>query len=404
MKLEADGSRPRSRPALAALLAALCVAGAGCTVAPPPRKFEPQMHNPQDVAVTREQARLRMRSLVHPMCGQIEQAADAIGASAADRDVQRSALQWKIDAVPALREALYEPDPATAAEDTLVLCYQMTDYFETGPGKQALGPAASAQAGAACRQMRDDFVKVLASGTYSGDVSKATAFAQAWAAEHPIRYSIADRPSTLTRAYERPAADELTPDQALGQVTTNMDDLNRKLELYSDQLFSQGRWEAERFKQELLSELQADQFVPLAQRALKSAEHVSATVDRLMPAMERALAVAQNAPALVASERETALKAMRDEIAGTTRFAHDERLAAQEQLGNERRAAMKDMYRTMDQQRIEFVGDMDQLAMRKIDYVIHRVTRLAIVAMAAVGVATLLGLFLARRLFARRQT
>ena len=87
----------------------------------PERKLEPVVHAQQDVAVTSNQLRLRMRSLVGPMSAQIEQAADQIIAGTADKTVKRAALLWKIEAVPALRKALFEPDPYSAVMDTWVL-------------------------------------------------------------------------------------------------------------------------------------------------------------------------------------------------------------------------------------------------------------------------------------------
>jgi hypothetical protein len=57
--------------------------------------------------------------------------------------VDLAALKLKIDAVPAMREALFQPDWATAASDTLVLYIQMADHFEAGAGKDELGPASS---------------------------------------------------------------------------------------------------------------------------------------------------------------------------------------------------------------------------------------------------------------------
>jgi len=55
-----------------------------------------------------------------------------------------------------------QPDPLTAALDTWVLCFQMADYFETGPGHEALGEA-STRAVEACRRMEEDFAQLAAS-------------------------------------------------------------------------------------------------------------------------------------------------------------------------------------------------------------------------------------------------
>ena len=276
---------------LPVVIAALLVTGTGCRTALSERKIEAQVHTRQDITVTRNQVRLRMRAMVDPMCGAIEQTADAIIAGTTDRAVQQAALRWKIEGVPALREALFESDPFTAVSDTWVLFYQMADYFETGRGQEALGPA-SAQAAATCWRLEREFTQIAASVTKSGDVSKVRAFARQWAAEHPIRYAIADRESVLSRVFERDVPDALSAGEAVAGVTTILDDLNRRLEVYSTQLFRQARWEAERFKLDLLSDLAAEQPVPLAARAVRSVERAVVTVERLAPTIERAASVA----------------------------------------------------------------------------------------------------------------
>jgi hypothetical protein len=312
-------------------LVSLPLTGAGCRSAAPEHKIITQMRAQTAPAVNQNQMRLRMRALVQPMCGELEQAADAIIAGTTNRAVQQAALRWKIEGVPAVREALFQPDPFTAVFDTWALCNQMADYFETGEGKESLGKA-SAQAAATCRRMEEQFTQVSASMTLSGDVSQVRAFARKWAAEHPIHHSIVGRESALSRVLELDVAASFSMGEAVAEVTTTMDDLNRKLEIYSGQLFRQARWEAELFKSELLGELPAKQALALAERAFQSAEKAAATVDRLAPATERSLAVAENAPKLVASEREAAIGALQAELSRTLKFAQEERIAALSEL------------------------------------------------------------------------
>jgi len=66
-------------------VAALLVTGTGCRMALSERTIEAQVHTQQDITVTRNQIRLRMRAMVDPICGAIEQTADAIIAEALGR-------------------------------------------------------------------------------------------------------------------------------------------------------------------------------------------------------------------------------------------------------------------------------------------------------------------------------
>ena len=71
--------------------------------------------------------------------------------------------------------------------------------------------------------------------------------------------------------------------------------LNRKLDIYTDHLFRQARWEIDRLR----IELAADQVTPLVERAARAAEQAaqtSANFDRLVPDVERALSGKSDGP------------------------------------------------------------------------------------------------------------
>ena len=374
----------------------LVLVACGCRFAMPEGKMKASVHSQKDVAASYDQVRLRVRSLVGPMCGALEQAADQIGAGTTNAAVQRAALLWKIDGVPALRAALFQPDPYTALFDSWVLCNQMADYFETGPGKASLGPA-SPMAVDACRRLEEEMNRVAASMTLSGDVTKGRALAKKWASAHPIRYSIADRETTLSRAVERDSSGSLSTGEAVAEITTTVDDLNRRLEVYSDQLFRQARWEAQLFKSEVLADLPAGQVLPLAERAVKSAEQAAATVDRLAPALERAVRVAETTPKWIAAEREAALKTVQTELTRTIEFVQQERIAALDRFSKERLAAVQDLQGTVVAERKAMTSDLEQISLKLVDHAFWRAAQLLAAALAVLVVGFCAGLVLLRR-------
>jgi len=318
-------------------------------------------------------------------------------AGATDRGVRLAALSWEVEAVPALRQALYQPDPITAAVDALALCHQMADYFETGPGRQALGPA-SADCAATCRGMADDVLEAMTAATKSGDVPKLRGFAKQWAADHPIRGSIAERKSSVARMSDFLSAEGISTGEWVAEVSTTLDDMSRKFEVYSDQLVRQARWEAQRLKAELVAELRLDQAIPLAERAVssadqavKSADQAVRTIDRLSPAVDRSLKVAEEAPALIAKQREMALAGFRDEVTRAMHFARDERLAV-----------TADLKAGIVEQRKQVATEAGEIAAKQIDYAMRGVTWLVALVMSAALVVALLGVVLVRRLPPRR--
>src|SRR6185436_20948218 len=93
-------------------------------------------------------------------------------------------------------------------------------------------------------------------------------YARQWAKNHPIRYSIKDRESTLSRVSEMDLGGAWTLSETIAELTTTADDVHREMQIYSDHLFRQARWEAELLK----LDLHADQVLPMAERAVSSSE------------------------------------------------------------------------------------------------------------------------------------
>lgn len=89
----------------------LVMAGPGCTVAPTAHKYTNEIHPREDIVATQQHMRLRMRALAEPLSGEIVASADRIIAGTNKRAVQREALLWQIEGVPAIREAAFRPDP-----------------------------------------------------------------------------------------------------------------------------------------------------------------------------------------------------------------------------------------------------------------------------------------------------
>jgi len=295
---------------------------ASCSVTATERKPDTTIHAAEDVAVTTEQGRLRMRALVDPMCGRIEAAADAILAATDAPAVRREALRWKIEGISSLREALFQANPNTAVSDSWVLLVQMAEYFQSGAGGEALGDARDA-ASTACRQLEAELSEAAASMTHSKDVSDVGVFARQWAREHPLTGSISGRQSVLARGVaSQQIATPQTATEAFGNFTVTLDDLVRRLEVYSDQVPKQARWEAEllmldarRVPAIAKSLTLAEAAVKSADRAVEAADRAAKVAERLAPALERAVATAEKMPETISGERRAALAEVRVDVA-----------------------------------------------------------------------------------------
>jgi hypothetical protein len=393
---------PGTTPALIAVLA-VSVMSASCAVKA--RSQPVTQDTASDLAVTADQVRLRMRGLVHPFAGELERAADGIAGAATEPAVKRAAIRWKMESVPAMRAALFQPDPFTAILDTWVLTNQMADYFEAGPGRVALGSAAPV-AVETSRRLEAEFAGVVSTFTRSGHVTRFREFARRWASDHPIRYAVQDRQTPLRPALEEAVSDSWSVGEALGDVTTTTDDLRRQIEVYSDHLFRQARWEIELLKMDLGT----DQVMPLLGRAVSSGERAVTTLDGLAPAFTKAADAVTTSAVVIAAERQAALVGLQSIVAEMLRFAEGERRATLDQVTEERVAALEQV----GDQLTEIVGEFRTIAVtertalsrefevastRIVDHAAWRMAQLVMAVLAAMFVGTMLLLLVARKLF-----
>jgi hypothetical protein len=362
-----------------------------CKSSAPARGARHEIHPEADVAVNTEQARLRMRGLVGPFCGGLESAADEIIAGTTNRAVQREALLWKIEAVPTVRETLFHANPFMAMGDTWVLLWQMADYFQNGPGKQALGDSAQVAA-AECESLEKQLTEVAASFTHSGNVSDVRGFVQKWAGEHPIEHSIAGRESVVSYFTKRKLQETFSAPEAAGDFVVTMDDVSRRMDVYSGELLQQSRWQAELFAMNLASEYQLQSLVPLAGKAVESVAMAANVGDRTVGSLDRTAAALEKAPEIIARERAAALQAVIE-------FGQQEPRAIFEQLTKERVAALVELNKNITEERIAFTADLQRLSFDVVDRVFLRMAQLgAVFALVMFGAVVVL-LLLTRRWF-----
>jgi len=385
-----------------ASICGLALVAAGCKATLPGRGMGDEVHPSQDVVVNSEQARVRVRAVVQPYCGAIVASADRISTGTPSRAIRRQALLWKIEAVPALRETLFRPNPFNAVADTWALLWQMTDYFETGPGRQALGDAAPVAA-ATCRHLEQEFRGIAVSLTRSGDITNASDFVRQWAADHPIHYSIAGRESMLSYFSEQELQEKFSVQEVAGSLAVTVDDLSRRMDIYSAQLFEQARWQAELFAMDVSEDYRLDQAMPLARNAVRSTEDIAQTIDRMVDPFGKTLAVLEATPETIEKERVAAIEALHEEISRSIEVVEQLRVVVFDELTKQREAALTELHGTVTEEREALTRDMEEISLKAVDHAFRRMTQLVAVISSAFFVWSILFLFLARWLFSGKK-
>jgi hypothetical protein len=372
----------------------------GCKTTAPTYKIDAAVHSNKDVIVNAQRARQMMWALVKPLSGAIVEGADGIKEGTTDRAIRREALLFKIEAVPALREALLRPNPYAAVFDAWVLSLQLIGYFETGKGREALGDAAPV-AIATCQYLESQIHDVAAALTRSGDVSNVHKLAGEVAADYPILHSISSRKSTLALGSERNIKDRLSTMEAAGSLIVTMDDLSRRLEIYSAQLPDEIRWHSELFALDMSEDLLIEETIPLAQEAVRAAVETMTATNRLIPSIEKALATMQSAPEMISRERIAALDSLHQELTHTLRFMQQERISILTHITNERLAVLTDLHETITSERQALSDEMEEIGRGVVDHAFLRAAQLTAVVLILLFIGILVLLILANRIFSR---
>jgi len=181
----------------------------------------------------------------------VESAADSILALSDDPQIRRRALLWKINAIPAAQSAIFRIDPLLALLDVWTFSVQMTDYFETGAGKNDFGewqPIAID----ACRELEEQFSEIAVE--LAGDVTtnRGNEFVKAWASENLIEDISFTREST--RGYWSEVVKEG------GGVVNTVETLTDAMRVMADRMdasyvlaLKQARWQAQLFVEDDLA-------------------------------------------------------------------------------------------------------------------------------------------------------
>jgi len=274
---------------------------------------------------TPDQLRLKTQYAALPLSGIIEAHADMILVDTQDPDVRKAALLWKINGIPAIQQAAFQPDPFLAFSDLWVLSVQMRLFFEEGYGKEALKrwhPVAVE----GTRKVESIAETLAREISADGDISAAEEKIEAWSREHPIETLHFIRPSLTILMAAELGGQELGTFEIVEAVAVGVADLSQQMSAYADYLPKQARWQTELLLEGLTATEKVDQ-------ALSEFVRVSKDIDRLT-------SLAETAPNTVAKERAIILKALARDLDRALASLDGQRRATLEVLEKERRAVM----------------------------------------------------------------
>jgi hypothetical protein len=395
-----DPRRARLSAVAAAVVAGLSIAaGPGC-VASAPESVVLKERTGLEVSTSR--LRMQVRSLAKPFSGIVESAADTILAHATTPEERIAGLRIKVDGVPAVQGALFEPDPVAATFETAALLVQTRESIEKGPGA-TLPPLVKAEVLGAIDSMR---ARVRLVGEQIGATPEGRerfwATAEGWAREHPITTNFTSRETTQALFAEYMARESKGLRAMAGRAEETMVDMTLRFDLYGEYIAKQVRWQGELLLEELL---QRD----FPRRAIDSVGTIPISVDALPFDVDTQRELVT---AAIRSERALILGWARAERLETLEWAQLERQAITGVVGQERqlviealRAEREAVLASLREERIATMQDLDKLVSRAVessgeklvDHATTRVAQLLAVVLPAIFLAAWFLIWYARR-------
>ncbi len=261
---------------------ALLAIVAGCGGPPEQTAF---MESQENVAMSATELRIRLYDFADSFSGNVEMTADGIYASTDDPVIQRRALQWKISATAEVYQAAFGADPLGAYTDVWAFTKQMHYFLDTGPGQNLFGDQqADAVAIARILERRIHALGVLVSE--SGDISGLEENLDPWVTKHPLRDLQFTREST-TPFWAEYVASAGGGMAAVGRMEESIQDIIARMDIMSENLRKQARWETQLLMSESLSTGEVGEFLARIDSVEVNIDRIRIVLEDLDPILSR---------------------------------------------------------------------------------------------------------------------
>ncbi len=189
--------------------------------------------------------RFLLNEFVVQFSSRTEAAADEIMALKPSSEVRRSALLWKIHAIPASFRSASIEDPMAAVIDSWILSKQIVHFFESGAGKDLFEENQDIALEAVRIIEREIYLIASSAGAKEEGLLKVDQWAESQAMDYPLENLYFGRRSFLesfSRFMDKSGAGAFKP---IVQITESVSIFKDLLIMYAENLPNQARWQAE---------------------------------------------------------------------------------------------------------------------------------------------------------------
>jgi hypothetical protein len=317
--------------------------------------------------VTSQELQIRISEFATHFAHEVEASADEIMSKTTDTSIRRQALIWKIYAIPACKAAATSADPLMAFIDTWTFVLQMTDYFETGRGKEVFGElqpiAISTSRGLELQILNSIKQRILPEG-----FEKAVDFVDDWVREHPIETQFFTRDSTLPLLTDVYRASPKGTLATVGSLDQGIRDVADRIAFLSDSLPREIRWQAELLMENTVSG--------------EKLEETLNNVNTLVKSIDRMARVVEQSPELIERERTAVFAEIREERKEILESIDKQRTETIQAMDEDILQAIKAIH----EERVATVEDVSKRIERKVNSLFWRAF-LCLAGLVGVGIA-----------------
>ena len=319
----------RTKTVLTSLFVTAVVLG-GCSTGTP---RQTKLMETSKMTVSSAQLRVQVRSMAGRFSGLMEQAGNRVLARTDDPAMKRSVLYWLTNGIPAMQQALFQPDPLAALIDAQFLIAQMRIYFEAPP-THSLPLENRKIAIRILDEMESDIKAIVDNAGPETDYEAGRSLIYGYAKDNPTDSGFTARRGSAAMLAEFTARAGGGALKSIGSITETVEDLVARIDLNAEYVPKFARWQAQLL---ILDDIKGDEnFEPVmdAVQQLQHLELVAAFLDDLDP-------LVADLPGLVAEEREAVLEAVHTYLRETLTFVELQRTTLMhEDVRSEREAIL----------------------------------------------------------------
>lgn len=287
---------------------ALAWVGAALTLIPSCAAMPPKSELFQRVGaseVSPSALRVEVRSLAPRFSGLLESMADEIAIRSPDLETRAAMTRFKINALPSMQAALFQPDPVAALIDAWALLAQVENAIANHPAAE--DPDLERLARSRVSAMEAE-IQALWRRMTGGDGENAGRRIREWAVEHPLTDGLAARHSTAPLLASVTTRAGIRPLGAAAVLLEDTRDISARMDLLTAYLPKQARWQVESLTYQLaLDPTLHEQIHAQATRLLAAVERERAAIERFVTEERAAIeALIDRQRALTVQEAERA--------------------------------------------------------------------------------------------------